>query len=309
MLHIQSLSVTPSALLAHAHETLYWRDSPAFGPWPHYPGCAEELAQRQLFWKTFLRMSSQEAEEPMQAERNTVSRLQASVSDGEEVVFWYEGRVWSECALLQVHSIVSRASGSARFSVVRASDRPTQDANIDQRVRLSASDRQALDKVIQAIRSDRPERLALLGHQAACNVLRLDALGSFLCGQFPSVRNGLSQCEEKLLRLVSGGPTPVSQIVAAKAASGDNESGDLLDDAILYGLSSCPMPLVNVQENKNFAKTEYRLTSLGERVLDGRADHASINGVDRWVGGTHVVGKSPHWRYDNDRGALIERKT
>ncbi len=101
----------------------------------------------------------------------------------------------------------------------------------------------------------------------------------------------------------------MSQIVAAKAASGDNESGDLLDDAILYGLSCCPMPLVSVREDKNFAKTDYRLTSFGERVLEGRADHASANGVDRWVGGTHVVGKYPQWRYDSDRGVLIERKT
>jgi hypothetical protein len=268
----------------------------------------DEVAHRQLFWKAFLRLPSPEAEQAVQDERNTASRLQAAVSDGEELVFWYEGRIWSECALLQVHSLVSRTSGSARFSVVRDPDKSSLDVSLGRRGRLDASDRRALDEVAKTLRSDRPESLAHLGHQVSCDMLRLNALGSFFCGQFPSVRNGLSQSEERLLRLLSGGPIRMSQIVAAKAASGDDETGDLIDDAVLHGLSSCPVPLVGVEEDRNFAKTEYRLTSFGESVLDGRADHARINGVDWWVGGTHVVGKVPQWRYDSERRALVEGK-
>ena len=38
------------------------------------------------------------------------------------------------------------------------------------------------------------------------------------------------------------------------------------------------------------------LTAFGRRVLSGLEDHASVNGLDRWVGGVHLLGTSPRWR-------------
>ncbi len=39
--------------------------------------------------------------------------------------------------------------------------------------------------------------------------------------------------------------------------------------------------------------------------MDGAADHVSLNGIDRWWAGTHLIGKRV-WRYDEaqDRLAL-----
>ena len=42
------------------------------------------------------------------------------------------------------------------------------------------------------------------------------------------------------------------------------------------------------------------LTAFGRRVLSGRDDHASVNGLDRWVGGVHLCGTSPRWRVTID---------
>jgi hypothetical protein len=36
----------------------------------------------------------------------------------------------------------------------------------------------------------------------------------------------------------------------------------------------------------------------GARVLRGEADFAALNGLDRWVGGVHLVGREPAWRFD-----------
>jgi hypothetical protein len=33
-------------------------------------------------------------------------------------------------------------------------------------------------------------------------------------------------------------------------------------------------------------------------VLRGEEDHAALNGVDRWVGGVHLAGREPRWRWD-----------
>ena len=33
-----------------------------------------------------------------------------------------------------------------------------------------------------------------------------------------------------------------------------------------------------------------RLTDTGPRVLAGEADHVTLNGIDRWIGGVHLRG-------------------
>ncbi|MDP9345243.1 MAG: hypothetical protein M3P44_05910 [Actinomycetota bacterium] len=40
-------------------------------------------------------------------------------------------------------------------------------------------------------------------------------------------------------------------------------------------------------------------------MLDGDADHAAINGVDRWVGGVHLRGHDVPWRWDEGREAVV----
>jgi hypothetical protein len=38
---------------------------------------------------------------------------------------------------------------------------------------------------------------------------------------------------------------------------------------------------------------------MGARVLAGAADHVTLNGVDRWVGGVHLHGHHPPWRWND----------
>ena len=44
--------------------------------------------------------------------------------------------------------------------------------------------------------------------------------------------------------------------------------------------------------------TRLRMTAAGLRVLAGREDHISLNGVDRWIGGVHLAGRTVPWRWD-----------
>jgi hypothetical protein len=41
------------------------------------------------------------------------------------------------------------------------------------------------------------------------------------------------------------------------------------------------------------------LTAAGRRVLDGDEDHVALNGIDRWIGGVHLVGREVPWRWDD----------
>jgi hypothetical protein len=53
-----------------------------------------------------------------------------------------------------------------------------------------------------------------------------------------------------------------------------------------------------------FARLPLRLTRRGEHVLAGQAGRVALLGLDRWVGGTHLVAGSV-WRWDPVAGRLV----
>jgi hypothetical protein len=53
-----------------------------------------------------------------------------------------------------------------------------------------------------------------------------------------------------------------------------------------------------------FAAQTYGVTDVGHDVLAARADHAELNGIDRWIGGVHLEGHRPAWRWDPVAGEV-----
>ncbi len=41
-----------------------------------------------------------------------------------------------------------------------------------------------------------------------------------------------------------------------------------------------------------------------DAVLEGRADHVTLNGIDRWIGGVHLTPDNL-WRFDPETKALL----
>ena len=54
-------------------------------------------------------------------------------------------------------------------------------------------------------------------------------------------------------------------------------------------------------------ETLLHLTDEGARVLAARADHVALNGLDRWIGGVHLVGPDAAWRFDEGTGTIKAR--
>jgi hypothetical protein len=50
--------------------------------------------------------------------------------------------------------------------------------------------------------------------------------------------------------------------------------------------------------------TRLALSAAGARVLDGRDDHARLNGIDRWIGGVHLHGE-PAWRFHEGTETIV----
>jgi hypothetical protein len=84
--------------------------------------------------------------------------------------------------------------------------------------------------------------------------------------------------------------------------------GDLSFARAVRTLAAAGLPLVELDppgEHVPLARQAVALTALGRQVLAAHADHARLNGVDRWIGGVHLRGRNPAWRWDADRGAIV----
>ena len=46
-------------------------------------------------------------------------------------------------------------------------------------------------------------------------------------------------------------------------------------------------------------------TDTGREVLEGRADHMALNGIDRWLGGVHLKGGKVAWRWDRASERIV----
>ncbi len=170
--------------------------------------------------------------------------------------------------------------------------------------------------VWDAFRAPEPEALAgwVVRGTPALPLLG-PALGRLL-EELPAPGDGLATTERIALRAVAeGASTPVAAFLAAQ----ELEEAPFLGDAWLFRslaeLGRGPARLVETEgadlpvppplgDRRLFAGMPIRLTANGEGVLAGDADRVELLGIDRWVGGTHVVDDRV-WRWDPDQQRLL----
>jgi hypothetical protein len=91
--------------------------------------------------------------------------------------------------------------------------------------------------------------------------------------------------------------------------------GDTLLFNILRALITVPQPLLRFAapfkgklRNYQFNGSAIEMTDTGHRVLAGSADHITLNGIDRWIGGVHLSGHQVPWRWDERTTAIISQR-
>jgi hypothetical protein len=120
--------------------------------------------------------------------------------------------------------------------------------------------------------------------------------------EFPAAGSGLSRTERQALAaLHEQGPLSATRLFfAAQQREEVPFMGDVSFFNLLKGLAAARQPLIR-------AAPDGRLTLLeaGLDVLEGRADHAAANGIDRWLGGVHLSGNRPEWRWDAAAARIV----
>jgi hypothetical protein len=118
--------------------------------------------------------------------------------------------------------------------------------------------------------------------------------------QFPSLVGGLSRTERQALSVLSDrGSLPARRLFSAVQHLEEQIfMGDGSFYRILRALALARHPLIQMAD-------EVTITEAGRNVVEGRADHIELNGIDRWLGGVHLSGDHSRWRWDRLSTKLV----
>jgi uncharacterized protein DUF1835 len=233
-------------------------------------------------------------------------RQVASVSRHDEVVLWFEQDLF--CAVNLCFLLDRLASEPpARLSLVWLAE-PLATLEAD-RLRHAYATRREADRAILAAASA-AWRAFTSTDPRALQSARVDAvpfLGEALRRQlhrFPSVDNGLDEVETAALTALEDGPREFRDLfvqVTGTPTLRRQGMGDVQLAGDLGALASGDAALVAREE------TTWRLSDAGRAALAGRRDRVATLGIDRWLGGVHLFGRGPLWRWDAARGSLVWR--
>jgi hypothetical protein len=184
---------------------------------------------------------------------------------------------------------------------------------------LTPRDLEELRTVWGALTASEPDALmAYLATTSSRLPFLKRALRSIVC-RYPDASSGLGAKEMTLLQQIRAhGPrlprviadTLVAHHDAVDAGTGGlDQVGDLwlFERLLRLGDPALPEPALTITGTRTeYRNTEARLTSFGERVLDGKANFLDANGIDDWVAGVHLNSAAGRvWVHDG--GQLIRR--
>jgi hypothetical protein len=239
----------------------------------------------------------------------------------EPVVLWFEHDLYDQLQLIQVLDAVDGTADVATVLPDRflGEMRPAELAALWPARTLVRREQVALARLAwDAVRAPEPTAIhALLDTHTAA----LPHLGAALrrhLEELPAVGDGLGRIEREALEaLAAGAPTPVDVFLAVQRAEEAPFLGDTWMWTRLHELGRGDARLVQTAAGEplapppprsdadGFVEQVLELTDTGRAVLAGEADRAALLPLDRWIGGMHVIGPAPAWRWDRSAGRAV----
>lgn len=283
-----------------AKQVLYWRDSLHEGPVPAVG--PDELRQVRADFLVESGVDDRAEGLAMFAERD---RTLEAARDGEYVL-WFEADLYDQLQIIQILDRLASLSvpaeritlicigeypGIARFGglgeLTAAQLRELQGA------RLTPAALELAQVAWAAFCAPTPEGLAAIAATRSGELRFLGEAFDRLSREYPSTRDGLSLTERRVLAAIANGAEDKgTAFVQATARETRPYLGDTWCFAMMERMARATVPLLE----------DLRLTPSGEEVLAGRADHVTLNGIDRWIGGVHLRGD---WRWDEGLETLV----
>jgi hypothetical protein len=253
--------------------------------------------------------------------------LAAAAAEYAEVVFWFEHDLFDQLLLIRaldaLHDqanvsliCIDRFPGVEPFYGLGQLDAAQLATLTDTRAPVTPDQYALAQHAWAAFGAADPRELAQVAHLATSSrraraVLPFlgDALTRFLA-EYPSVAHGLSRTEELALSGLREGPANAGTLFgAAQSHEKHPFMGDWNFYSILRRLASARTPLLSIHDltdEVDIRSLTVTITEAGRDVIEGQEDGVVLNGIDRWLGGVHLIGqdRSP-WRWDGWRETLV----
>jgi hypothetical protein len=309
MLHITNgdAAAEPIRALGLGGDVIAWKDVLHEGPVPA-PATLDSL--RPIRARFLAGYDSKGAVEIARELEERDRRLGACERDGE-VALWFEHDLYDQLQLAQILDWwASQPGPPERVRVTLAQSNDYLGHMSGERLRaLWESRREVTDAQMTAAQRAwgafaQPDPRAV--EQAAANLPELPYLGPALVRhleEFPAVGTGLARSERHILETLVVGSWPFGDLF--RAAHHDREDPYFLGDTTfrdrLMSLATGDDPLVNVEGNGERAW----LTDTGRAVLAGERDRVEVLGIDRWLGGVHLKGRTVPFRWDEAARRIV----
>ena len=317
--------LTVSLMRAAGFETdiLPWRDVLHEGPVPETSvSHADDLEQLSAIRAAFL---AEAFNEPLGAtvhgfeERD---RLVRQHPRDDEVTLWFEHDLYDQLQLLQILAFFHWEERSAPLQLVQADDylgrqTPETIKRFEaQKTPISTKQTALAAALFEAFRKPVPTALFGLLDQDLSPFPHMRHALLRLFEELPSTTDGLSRTQHQALGLIEQDSPPPKELFGAVQAMeeamfmGDVSFFHSLDELafnrspLIQGLPAPFNMPRDDRERRCYLDATLNLTEDGRAVLAGKADHAEINSIDRWLGGTHITGDGI-WRWDRDAMKLV----
>jgi hypothetical protein len=241
----------------------------------------------------------------------------------DEVVLWFEHDLFDQLQLVRLLAWFARyGSGEATLTLVCIGEFPGV-SRFDGLGQLSISQlaglfpsREPVTPAQLALGADAwrwfgdddPHRFASLLKTDTGELPYLAGAVRRQLEELPSTRNGLSRTEQQALAAMGASASDLATLFRSTQEMEERVfMGDLSFARAVRGLAGAVLPLVQLDPSGAdvpLAGQTVSLTALGRDVLGGHADHARLNGLDRWIGGVHLLGSEPAWRWNVDHDAV-----
>ena len=241
----------------------------------------------------------------------------------DELVLWFEHDLFDQLNLVQLLPwIRERLPSQATVSLICIGSFPGHPAFkglgelspgelaplFGARARVSHAQYALAAQAWDAFRASTPHALDSLRHTDTSVLPFLAPAVTRFLQEYPWTNDGLSLTERRLLSLAAGGPIELAAVFPQMTEPGDElhvTDLSLVDTASLLSAAT-PALLAYAPANGSGAGPlggTVALTEFGRDVLDGRADRVAMAGIDLWLGGVHLHGRTA-WRWDDERQAM-----
>lgn len=260
----------------------------------------------------------------------TITRWDAPIeafAEHDEVVIWCEHDLFDQLYLIRhLAWFAARDLGRTTLSLICIGHfpgmpgftglgqlQPEQLASlVPTRARISARQLDLGTRAFNAFTATDPRALErFLSEEDTSPLPFLAPALSRLLREYPAAGNGLSRTEQQMLEiLAASGPMPLRELWRAMHAreSAYYVTDVTLRDLLARGAEEPPLITRTAAANGREWDATVAIAPFGAELLAGRDDLVRARGgIDRWIGGVHLDGIEPPWRWDEATGRLLRR--